>query len=306
MLRIGDFSRLGQVTIRTLRLYDELGLLKPIRVDDGTGYRYYSADQLPRLNRIVALKGMGFSLEQIARLLEDDLPVDQLRGIFARKQAEIEREMQETRTRLDLVAARLRQIEQEGRLPGYEVMCKSVEPQTIISARQVVPTRREMPYCRRALFGLVYQWVGQAQTEPPGQELAIYHNSEYVEEDIDVEVAVVIDPRALKSATPPVTGVTIHELPAAQTVASVIQTGLSSGLQQAMITLSSWIESHDLTTIGPCREIHLSGSELEHENDESLVIEVQFPVEKAIWKWFDFEQSRYYWFQRDEVEDGSN
>jgi DNA-binding transcriptional MerR regulator len=302
MLSIGDFSQLGQVTVRTLRLYDELDLLKPAHVDDATGYRYYSADQLSRLNRILVLKGMGFSLEQITHLLKDDLPVDQLRGMFMMKQAEIEREMQENKMRLERVAARLRQIEQEGQLPDHEAMLKSIEPQMIVSARQVVPTRGDMPYYRRALFSLVYHWVKQAKIEPLGPEIAIYHNAEYVEEDVDMEAAIVIDPRVLKSIPSSIAGVTVRELPAVQTMVSVIQKGLSSGLEQARIALSSWIEANGFTAVGPCRELHLSGSELELEDHESMVIEVQLPIEK--WQKFDMEQIRYFWFQHREEESG--
>ena len=61
MIRIGDFARIGQVSIVTLRHYDEIDLLKPIAVDSVTSYRYYSVSQLPRLNRILALKDLGFS-----------------------------------------------------------------------------------------------------------------------------------------------------------------------------------------------------------------------------------------------------
>jgi DNA-binding transcriptional MerR regulator len=296
MLSIGDFSRLGQVTIRALRLYDELDLLKPARVDDVTGYRYYSADQLSRLNRIVVLKGMGFSLEQTKHLLEDDLPVDQLRGMFMMKQAEIEQDMQENKVRLERVAARLKQIEREGQLPNYEVMLKSIEPQMIVSARQVVPTRSEMRYYRQTMFDLVYHWIKQAQIEPLGPELAIYHNTEYVEEDVDMEAAVVIDARDLKPSIPSVAGVTIRELPATQTMVSVVQKSLSSGPEQAIITLSSWIEANDFTTIGPCREIHLSGSELEFKDYESIAIEVQLPVEK--WQKYELGQNRFIWTKR--------
>jgi len=296
MLSIGDFSQLGQVTIRALRLYDEMGLLKPARVDDTTGYRYYSADQLSRLNRIVVLKGMGFSLEQTKHMLKDDLTVDQLRGMFMMKQAEIEQDIQEEKARLERVAARLRQIEREGQLPTYEVMLKSIEPQMIVSARQVVPNRSEMRYFRQTLFGLVYHWLKQAQIELLGPELAIYHNAEYVEEDVDLEAAVVIDACDLKPSPPSVAGVIIRELPAAQTTVSVVQKGLSSGLEQAIIVLSSWIEANDFTTIGPCREIHLSGSELGLKDYESIAIEVQFPVEK--WQKYELGQNRFVWAKR--------
>src|SRR5258708_3344144 len=88
MLKIGEFSRLSQVTIKTLHHYDEIGLLKPAQVDPFTDYRYYTVDQLPRLHSIMALKELGLSLEEIARLLLDDLPPEQIRGMFRLKQAE--------------------------------------------------------------------------------------------------------------------------------------------------------------------------------------------------------------------------
>jgi DNA-binding transcriptional MerR regulator len=68
MLKIGDFSRLSLASVKALRYYDELGLLRPARVDELTGYRYYSASQLTRLNRILVLKDLGLSLQQIALL----------------------------------------------------------------------------------------------------------------------------------------------------------------------------------------------------------------------------------------------
>jgi DNA-binding transcriptional MerR regulator len=79
MLKIGDFSKLSQVSIQTLRHYDDLGLLRPAEVDRFTGYRYYTASQLPRLNRILALKDLGFALDQIALLLEAGVSPEQLR-----------------------------------------------------------------------------------------------------------------------------------------------------------------------------------------------------------------------------------
>jgi DNA-binding transcriptional MerR regulator len=82
MLKIGDFSSLAQVSIKTLRYYDERGLLSPAHVDPETGYRYYSASQLSRLHHILALKDFGFSLEQIATCLEEKVTAEQMRGML--------------------------------------------------------------------------------------------------------------------------------------------------------------------------------------------------------------------------------
>ncbi|HEY4723320.1 MAG TPA: helix-turn-helix domain-containing protein, partial [Anaerolineae bacterium] len=90
MFKIGDFSKLSQVSVKTLRYYDEIGLLRPGEIDRFTGYRYYSADQLHRLNRILALKDLGLTLEQIDQLLNGDLSAADIRGMLKLKRAEIE------------------------------------------------------------------------------------------------------------------------------------------------------------------------------------------------------------------------
>ena len=94
MFRIGDFSKFSRVSIKMLRHYDEIGLLKPVHVDPFTSYRYYSVDQLPRLNRIIALKDLGFTLEQITRLLDEGLSAEQIKGMLKLKRAEIEQQLQ--------------------------------------------------------------------------------------------------------------------------------------------------------------------------------------------------------------------
>ncbi len=95
MFKIGEFSRLTWVPVKTLRYYDELGLLKPVEVDPFTSYRYYSASQLPRLNRILVLKDLGLTLEQIRLILEEDLTAEQLRGMLYRRQAELRQQIEE-------------------------------------------------------------------------------------------------------------------------------------------------------------------------------------------------------------------
>ena len=139
MLKIGDFSKLSQVTIKALRLYDEMGLLKPISVDRFTGYRFYSASQLPRLNRTLAFKDLGFSLEQISQLLNEEISPEQMRGMLRLKQADLQQQIEQEQGRLVRVAARLKQIEQEDVMSDYEVVIKKFEPITVASIREVLP-----------------------------------------------------------------------------------------------------------------------------------------------------------------------
>ena len=82
MFTVGEFARLAQVSRRLLRYYDEIGLLKPSHTDRFTGYRYYCAEQLPQLNRILALKDLGLSLEQIRRVIQDNVSTDEIHGML--------------------------------------------------------------------------------------------------------------------------------------------------------------------------------------------------------------------------------
>ena len=113
MLKIGEFAQETDVTVKTLRHYDKLGLLRPAWIDRFTGYRYYAPEQTPRLNRIMALKDLGFTLEQIGRILQNDVTLDELRGMLRLKHAELEQHIEEEQARLGRIEARLRQIEQE-------------------------------------------------------------------------------------------------------------------------------------------------------------------------------------------------
>src|ERR671925_475829 len=110
MFKIGEFSRLSRVSVRMLRHYDQLGLLTPSQTDRFTNYRYYSGDQLPRLNRILALRDLGFSLEQIAGMLDEDLSPEQLLGMLKLKRAEVEQQMQTEQSRLARLEARISQM----------------------------------------------------------------------------------------------------------------------------------------------------------------------------------------------------
>ena len=90
MFTIGDFARHGRVSVRMLRHYDATGLLRPARVDPASGYRFYAASQLARLNRIVALKDLGFTLEQVRTMLDEQVSAGQLRVMLRLRQAELQ------------------------------------------------------------------------------------------------------------------------------------------------------------------------------------------------------------------------
>lgn len=85
MFKISEFSRLSKVSLKTLRYYDQIGMLKPRKVDYDTGYRYYSADQLLELNRIFLYKELGFTLPQIIQLLREDITLEHIQGMFKLK-----------------------------------------------------------------------------------------------------------------------------------------------------------------------------------------------------------------------------
>src|SRR5689334_20706419 len=159
MFKIGDFSRLSRlVSVRALRYYEEVGLLKPVRVDRYTGYRYYSVSQLPRLNRILALKDLGFSLEQVEAVLTS-LSLDQLRGMLILKRAEVEQQVAQEQDRLARIAARLKQIEEENTMPNYEVVLKTVSPLLVAARRVTIPTNDQVPAYLGPAFTEVYDHI---------------------------------------------------------------------------------------------------------------------------------------------------
>src|SRR6476646_9714960 len=126
MFRIGEFAQIAQVSTRQLRFYDELGLLRPAHADQQTGYRYYSIRQLPRLNRILALKELGLALEQIGPLLDSEISPAELRGMLMMKRVEVERSLREEEVRLRHIESRIAQIDRIGGIDGYDVVAKSV------------------------------------------------------------------------------------------------------------------------------------------------------------------------------------
>ncbi|MBE0527655.1 MAG: MerR family transcriptional regulator, partial [Thermoleophilia bacterium] len=144
-LKIGEFSALGRVSVRMLRHYEKLGLLLPRETDTWTSYRYYTLDQLPRLNRIIALKGLGFSLEEVGGILSEDQSADAMRALLDERRLRLTSELEQNRRRLEQVDVRLAQIAREGVPPEEsEVVFKPLPPVTVACVRAVVPSVERM------------------------------------------------------------------------------------------------------------------------------------------------------------------
>jgi len=283
MLKIGDFSNLAHVTVKTLRHYADLNLLKPVWIDRFNGYRYYALDQLPRLNRILALKEMGFSLEQIRELLDEEMTPDRLRLLFNEKQSELQHRLAAEQNRLERVAERLLQIEQEGRLPDYEVTLKSVPAQPVASLRSSVSITSELRQECQSMRMMIDAWLQHNGLRDRGPWLTIYHSPDYSERNLDVEVACMLPEPASASLQRKTRLVHLGMLPPAETMASVLCPA-SPVIQQATpaayTLLYSWTERAGYTLCGPAREIELQDRST--DPSPTCFMEIQIPVKSTL------------------------
>lgn len=278
MFRIGEFSQIARVTIDTLRHYDALGLLKPVKVDPFTGYRYYSARQLQSLNRILALKEIGFSLEEIARILQDQPSNEELRGMLKAQLVRAEKDIEDARLRHERILSRLNPFNLEEDMPDYEVTLKPVEQQTIASIREVVPAIEQMPERCSWMFDTIEHWI-RSKGLPVGPALTMYYNEGFTRENIDTECAFLL-PGGDTNTAAPVEPVTLRQMDAVPLVASTIVTDdfykKAGALLPAYNALARWIEENGYRIAGLPRELFYGS--VQHGD---LTAEVQFPVEKV-------------------------
>ena len=273
MIRIGDFSKLSRVSIKTLRYYDEMGLLKPVQVDQSTGYRYYEFDQLPILYRILVLKDLGFSLEEIGRLLDSDLSVEQMRGMLKLRRAEIRLQVEQEAERLERVERWLRQIEQENSMSKYDVVIKKIEPVRVASVRDVVPS----PPDQGTLWGELMGHLAQQKARMIGPPMAIYHDGEFKEQDWDIEVCM-----PSVDEMKPAQRLKVYEVAGFDAAACVVHAGPFVTIGEAYDAIAKWISDNGYQIAGPWRELNLRPPEPPgNQNDPNTLNEIQFPVKKG-------------------------
>ena len=154
MLKIGDFSKLSRVSIRMLRHYDDIGLLKPAEIDDFSGYRYYREEQLFIIGRITALKDMGFALADIIRILEIYDDKDKFDDFLIARQRELADQAKETEYKLMLLDTARKRLRKEQNM-SYDVTVHSPVHRT--SRRLSAVGARSDDVSRRCFLWLIMQ-----------------------------------------------------------------------------------------------------------------------------------------------------
>jgi len=272
MIRIGVFSKLSRVSIKTLRYYDDMGLLKPVSVDEWTGYRYYAFEQLPRLNRILALKDLGFSLTEISELLDEDVSLEQLRGMLRVRQSEAQQRIRDEQERLERIEARLKQIEMESKMSEYDVVIKKVDPVMVACLRETIPSYSQQGRLWKALEG----YLAMHHVRPSGPCFTLYLDEEYKESEVDTMACEPINVDLAESSR-----IKVHEVPGVEMMACTVHHGPFTTIGEAHSAIHKWIDNNGYRVNGPERELYINPAKGGSQTDPKTVTEIQYPIEKV-------------------------
>ncbi len=277
MLRIGDFSRLARVTIRTLHHYDEAGLLRPAHIDAATGYRYYDAAQLGLLQRILVLKDLGFSLDEIRTLLRDGATDATFARQLERRRLELVANIEDSQRRLQRLEA-LRMSAGEQAIEAFPaVVLRDIPDQEVFSIRCRVEVAGEsVPGMFESAEAAVYAHRMRAEASP----FLLFHDPEYRERDVDVEVCIPVKASNAALGT--------RRLEGADQAGCVTYRGPYEHTQRIYESMLQWLSHSGLRIAGPMREVyHRFGADQEGyslpahrvaSSSDDYVTELQVPV----------------------------
>ncbi|WP_063065602.1 MerR family transcriptional regulator [Nocardia violaceofusca] len=271
MFTIGDFARHGRVSVRMLRHYDALGLLRPAHVDRSSGYRFYEAAQLSRLNRVVALKDLGFTLQQVQTILDEDVSTEQLRGMLRLRRAELEAALADAASRLAQVEARLRSIEDEGCMPQEDVVVKRLPAVRVaeLNATATSFSPDETGPLIARLFDELRRRLDSVGVTATGPRTIYFETPEEGDVGIVVHVGVPVPAQVTEGAD-----FRVVSLPAVECAATVVHRGMEHGFLSTSQLLVRWVEAHGYRFDGHAREITLNVS----QNPDESVAELQAPI----------------------------
>ena len=270
MLKIGDFSKLSRVSIRMLRHYDEIGLLRPVRIDPDSGYRYYGEAQLPIARRITALKDMGFGLAAIGEILDCHEDKDILERHLRLKQAELRELSEQTAYRMRLLDTALDRLRKDKTME-YDVTMKTFPERYAATVRMTIPSYEQ----EGMLWDILMKETAQMRLTDgdPCYCCAVFHDKEYREADVDVEVQ-----KDVKGRYADTEHVTFRTLPEV-TVACATCKGSYEQMGQVNAAIAAWAAGNGFVFSGPMFNIyHVSPHETDDPNE--FVTEVCYPVRK--------------------------
>lgn len=270
MLKIGEFSKLSSITIKMLRHYDEINLLKPEKMNDQTGYRYYSAKQLSQANKIGIYKALGFSLKEIKEILsaEDDQQV--VAAYFKERESALQAEKQQ----LDEKIAFFHQLsDQQLQLEKirYHVVYKKFPVKRMLTYRRKVKDYGE----EGMLWSVLYDYLAEAHITPIDKGIVgtVYHDDEYAEGNIDMEVMVEVSEKY-----PTAKGFSCYEWQPGE-VASVTFNGEFSQMPQIAKAVGGWLEGKDYEIKGGMFNVYHVSSAVE-KNPENWITEACYRLAK--------------------------
>jgi DNA-binding transcriptional MerR regulator len=288
MIKIGNFSKLTQVSIRSLRHYDKLGLLKPTHIDKFSGHRFYSLDQLPRLNRIMALKDMGLSLKEIVDYIRNDISVDELRAMLDQKRAELCQQIDDSMRRLTHVETRIRMIAREGSIPKLEVVIKSIPTTQIFAYHSILEDGNDigprMYEVGTALENYGIKWhtpIGLFHPDPdssPQDCPKTYRERPYLIREDGFEAAFAFDgdsPRTLPFRRTET--LVRRDLPAIPLMATIVFKGPYPAREDASLAFYHWAGENGYRLNGTIRELYLRVVDRDLHHPDNMV-EIRFPI----------------------------
>lgn len=274
MLKIGDFSALSKISIFMLRHYNEIGLLIPVYIDEFTGYRYYSEEQLPIANRIQALKNMGFGLSIIKDILSEYNNEDSLKRYLTLQAAQKQEEIEIMQKQLLLLQTTIKGLNKSSSLSRFNIAIKEIPKRNVISYRSTIAAYNQEGILWKELSENIEEQ--NIQYANPSYNIAIFHNEGFVEHEIDVEVQ-----RAVVGNYRSTDIVKFKSVPVI-TAAALTYKGGYIQLVEVNEAIANWISENGYEFDGPIFNIYHVSPETEPD-PANLITEVCFPI-RSKWR----------------------
>ena len=271
MFKIGEFSKLAQVSVRMLRYYDEAGLLKPAETDRFTGYRLYSGEQILTLNKIIFLRDLHFNVSEIAVVLNnwDDGFIERQ---LEKKRLEIEAAIHSEREKLLRIERARKDIGQEKIEMHYNVSIKSIPGCRVLSLRRTVADY----YAEGGLWKEMAAFAGEHGICVSSNTFTIYHDTDYREKDVDIEICAPV-----AQAGGDMGGFVFRNTEPVPVMACTMVHGGFENIAGAYKAFAGWLQEHaGYMMAGQTRQIVHRGPWNEEDPCKYLT-EIQIPLHKA-------------------------